>query len=313
VLLTLSDYQQQTQRLIGDVDQSKWNLADLTIYINLARAQVAAEGQCVRFLVPSAASIASITPGALGSGYTTAQVAIGLPDIAGVTATATANIVGGEILSYNLTNPGSGYMFPPLVTVTGNGTGATATAVKNYTLTANTEQEVYNFKDVPIPTLFPGAQAILAVLSVAVIWQNVRYVGNRLSFSKYQALIRSYTSGNFLYTPYWFSQYGQGVNGSFYLYPLPDQVYPMEWDSLLIPADLVDDTSIELIPYPWTDAVPFWAAWLALLANGDPARSTLADRYYNPTNGGIYGVMMKRARAFSQPSLVSSFYGRNIS
>jgi hypothetical protein len=294
------------------VKQENWNLQDIDVYINLARAQVAAEGQCVRFLVPSASSIASLTPTAVGSGYTTATVVIGPPDIAGANATATANIVGGQITSYTLTNPGSGYMFPPLVTIAGNGTGATARAIKNYTLTANTEQEIYEFRDVPIPTLMPGAQSILAVLSVAVIWSNIRYTGNRVSFSKYQSLVRSYTSGNFLYTPFWFSQYGQGVNGSFYLYPLPDQIYPMEFDSLLIPADLVDDSTPEVIPYPWTDAVPFWAAWLALLANGDPARATLADRYYNAANGGIYSVMMRRARAFSQPSLVSSFYGRNL-
>jgi hypothetical protein len=150
------------------------------------------------------------------------------------------------------------------------------------------------------------------VLSIAVIWQNIRYTGNRMSFSQYQSLVRSYTLGNFLYTPFFFSQYGQGVNGSFYIQPVPDQAYPAEFDCLLIPADLVDDTSVELIPYPWTDAVPFYASWLALLANGDPARSTLADRYFNPGNGGIYMQMMRRARAFSQPSLVSSFYGRKL-
>lgn len=46
----------------------------------------------------------------------------------GTGATATANIVGGTIYEINVTNPGTGYHFAN-VTITGNGTGATARAV----------------------------------------------------------------------------------------------------------------------------------------------------------------------------------------
>src|SRR5215471_9371755 len=98
----LNSYLQQCQRLIGDVKQELFNLDDLKVYVNLAREQVAAEGQCIRWLTPPAAGVASLTPVGLGAGYTTATVAIAPPDMPGTTAQAIANIVGGEITSYTV-------------------------------------------------------------------------------------------------------------------------------------------------------------------------------------------------------------------
>jgi hypothetical protein len=308
----LSDYQKQVQRLVGDIDQHDFNIADLTTYINLAREQVAAEGQCIRWLTPPANGIAAVTPVSVGSGYSMATVTIPPPDVPGVTATAIANIVGGEITSYTVTNPGNGYLYIPNVTVSGDGTGATAAADLLYTMQFLQGVELYNYSDIPVAQFKPGASSILAVLDIAVIWQNIRYTGNQLSFSQFQGLVRSYTSGNFLYTPFWFANYGQGDQGSLYVYPVPDQNYPAELDTLLLPAELVDDTSIELIPRPWTYAVPFYAAFLALLSTNDPARTQLAFRYFNETNGGLFNFYMRRARAFSQPRLVSSYYGRKL-
>ena len=39
----------------------------------------------------------------------------------------------------------------------------------------------------------------------------------------------------------------------------------MEVDLTLVPDNLNDDDDPEPIPYPWTDAVPYWASMLALL------------------------------------------------
>lgn len=52
----------------------------------------------------------------------------------GTGATATANISNGSITAINVINPGSGYTQTPSVVITGNGTGATASAeVLSYT------------------------------------------------------------------------------------------------------------------------------------------------------------------------------------
>ncbi|HOY40115.1 MAG TPA: hypothetical protein PLK75_12530, partial [Bacteroidales bacterium] len=58
-----------------------------------------------------------------GSGYTYANVTFtgGSPT---VPATATANIVGGAVTSITITNPGSGYLSRPTVTISGDGSGA---------------------------------------------------------------------------------------------------------------------------------------------------------------------------------------------
>lgn len=71
-----------------------------------------------------------ISPVVTGSGYTTATVTISAPTGSEprVQAVATANIVGTAITSYTITEPGRGYLTAPTITITGDGTLATATA-----------------------------------------------------------------------------------------------------------------------------------------------------------------------------------------
>lgn len=65
----------------------------------------------------------------LGGGYTTASVSFSAPDLAGGTApTAVAVVNNGAIKAVALTSSGSGYSNPPTVTISGDGTGATALA-----------------------------------------------------------------------------------------------------------------------------------------------------------------------------------------
>lgn len=73
--------------------------------------------------------VANIAVNTAGSAYTTASVTIGSPDVSGgIQATATAIITSGAIASVVITNPGSGYSSAPQVSITGDGTSATATA-----------------------------------------------------------------------------------------------------------------------------------------------------------------------------------------
>jgi hypothetical protein len=70
-------------------------------------------------------SIQSIEVSSGGAGYISATVTISAPDIAGSTqATATVTISAGVITAINITNPGSGYVNTPTVTInnTGNNT-----------------------------------------------------------------------------------------------------------------------------------------------------------------------------------------------
>lgn len=91
---------------------------------------------------------------------------------------------------------------------------------------------------------------------------------------------------------------GSGSGGSFYIDPPPDQVYVINADCVCYPIPLVDDTTVEAIPYLWTDAVCYFASYLALLSSQTSARMADAERMF-----GYYTTFMQRARQFANPSV----------
>ena len=44
---------------------------------------------------------------------------------------------------------------------------------------------------------------------------------------------------------------------------MPDQTYSSEWDICYIPVDLVDDTTVDEIAYPFSTAVAYYACYKA--------------------------------------------------
>jgi hypothetical protein len=107
--------------------------------------------------------------------------------------------------------------------------------------------------------------------------------------------------------PVRWSQFGQGVLGSFYLDPPPDAIYTLNLDCVCLPITLVSDGTAEAIPYPWTDAVPYFAAYLALLSAQSPARTADADRMMQR-----YELFMGRARQFSNPDVLRTEYLQSV-
>lgn len=297
----LDKYLQQTRRLLHDAGADYYSTFDLTQDINEARQQVAAEGQCIRILPPSTAGVAGIAPVLTGSGYTTATVTIGAPNlITGVQATATANIVGTAITSYTVTNPGSGYYIVPLVTVTGNGTGATATATLLPALATVTSQELYQFSQANVfAAATPGVRAILDVQQIAVYWGNLKPALEYKPWTLFNAYFRAWPQ--FSNLPSCWSKYGQGEAGSVYFWPIPVEVLGMDWDCICEPIDLLNDGTVEAIPQPWQNAVQYYAVRQALF---NSQRFDDADRFFS-----YYQMQMRRARAFSQRNLTTQPYG----
>lgn len=276
----LFDYQKELTRLMRDQSQRTFNPDDLKNYINRARRQVAMTAQCVRVLPPISGQVTQIAITDAGSGYTDPTVTVSGPDSPtgaqlypqGAQATATATVVGGEITDIQVDFGGDGY-FQPTVTITDDdGTGATATATVGNICITTQGQEIYDFSDFPLDN-FPGVDHVLNVRSIAVLFNNWRYATLRYPFQQYQAYIRKYPQ-NFQYVPEVISQYGQGENGSLYMYPLPNASYQFEADCICMPIDLITDQSVEAIPAPWTDAVVFLGAYYCLteLANYNGAR-----------------------------------------
>jgi hypothetical protein len=146
-------------------------------------------------------------------------------------------------------------------------------------------REIYPFSEwgALVQQLVPQAQSILSCRSLAVgiggaweqdtdgIWSiqkgTWKPVWKRCVWTDFQARFRIY-GGTFMGSisqPGWYAQYGEGPAAALYLAPIPSIAAPFEVDLTLIPKPLLTDDDAEPIPYPWTDAVSYWAATLALL------------------------------------------------
>jgi hypothetical protein len=146
-------------------------------------------------------------------------------------------------------------------------------------------QEIYPFAawNALVQQALPGTRSILACRSVSVgiggswqqdqtgIWAirggSWKPMWRRIVWTDFQARFRIYgrTFMGTISDPGWWAQFNEGPIGSIYLAPIPTQALPMEVDLTCIPENLLTDNDPELIPYPWTDAVVWWAAVLAML------------------------------------------------
>lgn len=207
----LAQYQQITQLLLRDAKMERYNLFDLTTYINIARGQVAGEGECARVLA--------------------------------ILATA-----------------------------------------------AN--QQSYPFSSIPVANS-PG---IAAALAVRMITGN----GALLTPRPWEWFNVYYAAAPTVGLPQYWCQYAQGLLGTLLLAPTPDVAIDLYVDTVCLPLPLTTDSSPEAIPYPWTDAVPYYAAYMALLTEQqtDAAEKMLA----------LYQLFLRRARAQSTPTVLPGQY-----
>lgn len=293
--MALFDQLQQTQRFLREQSQTFENPDDLISYVNRARREVALRTQCIRVLTSSAGAITGYSVTAAGSGYTEAPVvAVTAPDFPsgmlpnpnGLQATAQATVINGSVAAIDPLVGGEGY-FQPTVSITDpTGIGATATATVSGVNLLNQGQEKYDFSGIDLSGN-PGCKSVYAVRGVSIIYSGYRYSLESMAWSRYQ-IYRAYPY-QYQYTPAIMSQFGQGASGSVFFYPLPSQPLQAEWDCQCLPIDLIDDQTPEAIPEPWTDAVPYMAAHLAM----SELQNYNAAKYY-------LDLYMKFALSYSQ-------------
>lgn len=307
-MTTLNDHLQQVQRFMREAKQEFLNPQDLIEYINRARREVAERTQCVRRLTPISGQIVQGAIVAVGSGYTAPTVAISAPDFPGGAlpfpngdqATAVLSVNGGTLSSCDITYGGDGY-FQPVATLTDStGSGGSVSLIVTGVNQLAQGQEKYSFQDIDV-SMFPGIESVFCIISVSVIYANYRYSLSMYPFSVYQAKIRQYPF-QYQYVPAFCSQYGQGADGTFYAYPLPSQVYQWEFDCVCIPQALENNQSVEAIPQPWSDCVPYFAAHLAFLE----LQQYNAGEYYLT----LFDKMLLRKSQSARPGRVTNIYGR---
>ena len=96
------------------------------------------------------------------------------------------------------------------------------------------------------------------------------------------------------------AQFGQGVTGSIFVNPIPATSYTLNLDTTCYPINLVTDATVEAIPYPWTDAVPFFAAYLGYLS---AQRAEDANKMFDQ-----YQLFTNRGRKMSNPEVMPYLY-----
>lgn len=161
-------------------------------------------------------------------------------------------------------------------------------------------QEVYPFSAVnPFVQLTPGVSNILGVKQVAVSWGSMKPALGYSPWRLFNAYFRAANVGPGNLPVRW-SQYGQGENGSIYLYQIPSSALPMDWDCICEPLALAADADPEAIPAPFTDAVQYYATYLAFLG---AQRSQDAEEMHNRFERSLF-----LARATSQADVISEYY-----
>jgi hypothetical protein len=123
-------------------------------------------------------------------------------------------------------------------------TGATTTSV-----------ETLNISTLTLPS---WAEQILDVLNINLYWGNTRIPLRYMSWTQFNAELRFWQ--NYTGRPIAFTRYGQN---EIYFGPVPDQVYVIEVDTILLPVPLTSDSQTEVILEPYTSPVAFYAAYKA--------------------------------------------------
>ena len=170
-------------------------------------------------------------------------------------------------------------------------------------------QEIYPLTYVNLAP-FSGVLSPFAVAGVSLVWGTFQFTLRKVSFSRYQAEVRNYTS-TYTDVPGICAQLGDSEHGVLYLYPIANAIYSMFWDCRCLPLPLSDDSTPEVIPAAWQPPIKHYAAWMALStiykANDEASsvRGNLADRNYK-----YFEKLMLEARANTTPPTVSNWYGR---
>jgi hypothetical protein len=286
----LSDYISDVRLLIHDPNASDFTDATLTGFINQGRTRVALDTQCVQTYFSGLNTIArqEIYPltGFVGGAIVTAGGAnytnptISISGGGGTGAAASAVVQNGVIIAVNMTNWGTGYGSVPTYSVTDpSGSGATLFLVVGFNI---------------INWLQP----------LDILWGSLRMNFDYLPFMVFNTYARAYQL--------LFSRPGCFTvhlgNQQVFVYPIPDQAYPMAITASIVPLPLINPPDLDTqVIAPWNDAVKLYAAHLCYssLQNLD-----MANFYYSglPQNPGKYDLRVRQLPASVTPYRVPNPY-----
>ena len=262
---TLNTYIIGVRRLLHDSNANFYSDSQLTDYINSARERAVRDTGALREVIV-AQTPCQVPPSATVGGITPSNPVQWTAN----TVWTTNQFIFSNIFIYQVISGGtSGSTAPPYP----------ANQTNNYTNYppstpfadgGATIQYVGNCENVSYAALTqlmgssplsPSSGAtILDILNINLYWGNTRVPLNYLPWTEFNARLRFWQ--NYIGRPLAFSIYGQG---QIYLGPVPDQVYQIEVDCIILPLPLSLNTpnAVDTIVDPYTTPVEFYAAYLA--------------------------------------------------
>ncbi len=143
----------------------------------------------------------------------------------------------------------------------------------------------YLFRD-----LLPNGERTIDILGIQPIFGNTRYSLRWYDYTYLTAFYRPWTQYQQL--PVAFSIYGPNI---VYIAPAPNVNYPLtEFDTAIIPDNLVNDNTVDTIPAPYTDAVKYYAARLAKLRMQQYEEALAFDKLYTQRTNELNAMYPRR-------------------
>ena len=262
---TLSQYITQVQYLLHDATGVFYTQTQLTSYINQARERVVRDTGALRTIqtltVPASPTAGGQAP-VLWTANTAVTVGQQLVSNIYTYIVTTAGTTGSTAPPY----PGSsnsnysGNVYPPSTPF------LDGTAYIQY---------VGNAEQINYVTLPSGVQT-LDVLNINLYWGNTRVPLRYLPWTQFNAELRFWQ--NYIGRPICFTQYGQG---SIIIAPVPDNIYTVDIDTVILPTALSNPSDIDNINDPYNTPVPFYAAYLAKYYEQSFGEAEIYKQEYN--------------------------------
>lgn len=144
----------------------------------------------------------------------------------------------------------------------------------------------YNFSAITVPS----GVGIGSVITV----RSARIGGQPLDIRNWEWFAQYYLGNGQSGTPLRLAQQGQSVSGTLFFNPTPNATATVSLDAVCLPISLINDTTPEAIPALWTDAIPFYAAWLGMQSLQRQADAEMMLQRYES--------LVRRGRQFATPT-----------
>lgn len=257
-MATLASYITECRRLLHDANANFYSDSELTDYINNARERVVRDTGCLRTLQVTQTPMTPVAGGA--NPYLWAAS----------TAFALNDYVFSNIFIYKVTTAGiSGTTAPPYPSGTNPFPPSTAFADGTAALTYAGPAEILNY------AALPSGASTLDILNINLFWGNSRVPMRYLPWTQFNAELRFWQ--NYIGRPIAFSTYGQSQA---YIAPVPDQVYPIEVDTVVLPSALTSASDTDTIMDPYTTPVAYYACYKAKFKEQSYGESEIFKQQY---------------------------------